>query len=83
MSLNFHPLLGDLKSLKDSDIEEKVSELSRKYMIAMKYGYNDVLYQIIAALDAYKLELQTRQQASLAAVNKNQNKELGNLIKVN
>jgi len=49
----------------------------------MKYGYNDVLYQIIAALDAYKMELQKRQQAALASVNKNQNKELGNLIKVN
>lgn len=81
--INFHPLLGDLSTLKDSDLEEKINELGRKYMIAMKYGYNDTLPQIAAALDAYKLELQARQQKALNNINKNQNKDLGNLIKIN
>ena len=79
----YNPLLGNLTELKDSEVEAKINDLSHKYTIAARTGMNDVLPQIIGAIDAYREELQRRQTAALAAVNKNQNKDLGNLIKVN
>lgn len=81
--INFNPLIGDLSTLKDSDIEEKVNELSRKYTIALRVGQNAILSQILATLNVYRTELQARHQKALSNVNSNQNKDLGNLIKIN
>lgn len=80
--INFNPLIGDLSTLKDSEVEEKVNELSRKYTIALRVGQSAVLSQILATLNVYRAELQARHQKILAAGN-SQNKDLANLIKIN
>ena len=79
----YHPLLQNLSEIKDGELEEKINELGRKYGIAARTGMNDVLPQLSAVIDAYRTELQRRQQEALKAIQKNQNKDLGNLIKVN
>lgn len=79
----FNPLLEDLTKVKDVDLENRVNELSRKYSIAARTGMNDVIPQIIVALNAYKQELSRRQLESLKKATKNSNKDLDGLIKVN
>lgn len=79
----YHPLLQNLAEIKDGELEEKINELGRKYSIAARTGMNDVLPQLSSIIEAYRTELQRRQQESLKAIQKNQNKDLGDLIKVN
>jgi hypothetical protein len=80
----FHPLLGDLSKLKDSEVENKVLELTSKYHSALRLGMGSAAHQIIIALDQYREELNTRQQNSLKkTMDKVQNKDLDNLINVN
>lgn len=78
----FHPLLPDLSSLKDSDLEIKISELSKKYHIAARSGNGSLCSQIIIALEEYKSELQRRLLEQSKVVMKNQNKDLDDLINV-
>jgi hypothetical protein len=77
----YHPLLTDIRKLKDSDLEEKVIDLSKKYGIAMRLGQGAAAQQIIMILDAYKSELSDRQRKSLETAGK-KNKDLDNLINV-
>jgi hypothetical protein len=77
----YHPLLTDIRKLKDSDLEEKVLDLSKKYSIAMRLGQGSAAQQIIMILDTYKSELSDRQRKSLETAGK-KNKDLDNLINV-
>ena len=56
----FNPLLPDLSSLKNEDIDNKINELMRKYTIAAKSGQGIVCQQIIVILETYKAEQQKR-----------------------
>jgi hypothetical protein len=78
----FHPLLGSMSKMKDSEIEEKILELSKKYGIAMRMGQGGIGQQIIVALESYKAELSNRQRAALSSAMTKQNKDLDNLINV-
>ena len=74
-----HPLVGDLSSLKDSELEAKVNELSKKYFST----YNvDVREQIVMVLDTYKEELNNRKQREYNKMVQSRNKDLDNLINV-
>lgn len=74
-----HPLIGDLSSLKDSELEAKVNELTRKYFST----YNtDVREQMIMALDTYKEELSNRRQREYEKMMQSRNKDLDKLINV-
>jgi hypothetical protein len=55
-----HPFQEDFKDLKDSDIEQKLQDLSKKYWIAYKIGNKDLLTQIDTFLIIYKQELSKR-----------------------
>lgn len=75
-----HPLGQDLSLLKDAELEEKVSDLTRKYFIT----HNPMLREQIASmLDAYRLELQDRRSRVLTQEYQNREKGLDNLINVN
>jgi hypothetical protein len=78
----FHPLLGDLSKLKDTDVEAKVLDLSKKYGIAMRLGQGSAAQQICIALDSYRSELMQRQQASIKSTMTKGNKDLDDLINV-
>ena len=56
----FHPFEGDLSQLKDSEIEERVSELTKKYFQAGRLGKPELLTQISTFLTIYKEEMSKR-----------------------
>lgn len=75
-----HPLIENLSELKDSDVEQKINELTRKYFLVHNEA---VQHQIILILETYKEEMAIRRQrAWLNAVETHQ-KDLDNLIHVN
>jgi len=70
----FNPLLPDLSTLKNEDLENKITELMQKYFIAAKSGQGAVCHQIGVILESYKDEQRRRQSAAtqkLAGQNKN------------
>ena len=75
-----HPLISDLSTIKDSELEEKINELTKKYFLTHNY---EVQHQIVLVLDTYKEELAKRQQAAYEKMMKSRNKDLDKLIKVN
>lgn len=79
----FHPLLPDLKEIKDQDLEIKITELTNKYYIAARTGNGAVCSQIAIVIDQYKDELHKRQQDKLNKISsKNQNTGLDDLINI-
>ena len=77
-----HPLFENTQSLSDSELEEKVMQLNRKYFQTQNLQVRD---QISLLLDSYKLELEARRQRQkLAQEQQQENGESGldNLIKV-
>lgn len=78
----YHPLLGDLRQLKDADLEAKIIDLSKKYHIASRMGQGVAANQIVVALESYKSE-QSRRQVEANNKLKTQDKDLDGLINVN
>jgi vacuolar-type H+-ATPase subunit E/Vma4 len=75
-----HPLAGDFEKFKDSEIETKIQELSRKYFMTHN---SDVQQQISMILNDYNQELSKRRQAALEKMMKTADKSIDNLVKVN
>lgn len=63
----FHPFEGDLSSLKDSEIENKISELSRKFYQAQRLGKPELLTQISTFITIYKDEMSKRYYKNIKA----------------
>ncbi len=78
--INMHPLVDDLTNLKDSEIENKVQELTRKYFMTRNF---EVQRQIAAVLDTYKEEMARRQRESYEKMMQSRNQDLDKLINVN
>ena len=76
----FHPLLGNPTALKDAELESKILDLSKKYFMAARMGQGGACQQINMALDVYKEEQSRRQQESMQALMKKQNRGLDDLI---
>mgnify|MGYP006291893719 CR=1 FL=1 len=75
-----HPLVNDLSSLKTSELEHKISELTQKYFASHNF---DLQQQVIMVLESYKEELAKRQRDEYEKMMKSRNKDLDKLIKVN
>lgn len=75
-----HPLVDDLSSLKDGELESKITELTKKYFTSQNVG---VQSQIIMILETYKEELARRQQLAYEKMMNSRNKDLDKLINVN
>jgi len=56
----FHPLGGDLSNLNEHDLEEKIKDLSKKYLTAQRLGKNEVLTQLQTFITIYREELKMR-----------------------
>ena len=56
----FHPFESDLRELKDTDLEEKIQEITKKYFIAQRLGNYDLLTQLGTFLTIYKEEMSRR-----------------------
>ena len=74
-----HPLVGDLSSLKDAELEAKVNELTRKYFSTRNI---EVQQQMVLVLDTYKEELNNRRQREYEKMMNSRNKDLDKLINV-
>jgi len=80
----FHPLLPDISNLKDTDLENKINELTKKYFIAANSGNGGLCDQISVALEQYKAEFAQRGIEKTKKVTvSDQSKDLDNLINVN
>lgn len=75
-----HPLAEDFDKLKDSEIEERIQSLSRKYFQASNPG---VQHQIVMFLDMYKEELANRQAKMWREQYQKRDTDLDSLINVN
>lgn len=77
----FHPLINDLKNIKDQDLELKVVELTKKYQIAARMGQGMAAHQLALIIEIYKEEVHKRQDESLKKL-ATKDKDLDDLINV-
>jgi hypothetical protein len=77
----FNPLLQDLSTLKNEDLDNKITELMQKYFIAARSGMGGVCNQIGVLLEAYKDEQRRRHAQATQKLN-SQNKNLDDYINV-
>ena len=78
----FNPLLEDLTQLKDVDLESRMSDLNKKYNIAMRSGNSALGIQVAVVLEAIKQELARRQVEATKKLMQKQNKDLDDLINI-
>ncbi len=76
---NMHPLVNDLDSLKTTELEAKINDLTKKYFMTANPGMQA---QISIVLDTYKEEIGKRQQLEWEKVLESRNKGLDKLINV-
>jgi hypothetical protein len=74
-----HPLAGDMSSLKDGELESKISDLTKKYFMTNNTG---IKAQISTLLENYRNELSTRRSAEWKKMTENRDKGLDKLINV-
>jgi hypothetical protein len=74
----FHPLEGDLSLLKDTEIEQKLIDLNKKYYAAARMGSRDLLTQLSTFITIYRDELGNRYARKL----KSDDNDLDQLINV-
>ena len=77
--LNMHPLVNDLSQLKDSELESKIQDLTRKYFSTNNF---QVQTQITMILDTYREEMAKRRAAEYQKMINSRNKDLDKLINV-
>jgi hypothetical protein len=77
----YNPLLPDLSTLKNEDLDNKITELMQKYFFAARSGMGGVCQQIGVVLEAYKDEQRSRQSAATRKL-ATQNKDLDQFINV-
>ena len=74
-----HPLVSSLKDKTDTQIEEAIMDLQRKFFMARN---PDVQSQISLVLDSYKIELEERRIAAKKKEQENGDNDLDNLINI-
>jgi hypothetical protein len=75
-----HPLAEDISKLKDTEVEQRISNLSRKFFMTHNPS---VQHQITLMLDMYRSELIIRRNKALADEYQKRDKDLDNLININ
>ena len=74
-----HPLVTEIEKLSESEIEQKIHDLSKKYYMTRNFQLQE---QIIMVLEDYRAALSKKQQAALQAAIDNRNKGLDKLINI-
>ena len=74
-----HPLVNDLSQLKDSELESKIQDLTRKYFSTNNL---QVRTQITMILDTYREEMAKRRADEYQKMINSRNKDLDKLINV-
>ena len=76
----FHPFQEDPKELSDTQLQERISELTRKYHSASRLGSKDLLTQIQTFVIIYRDEVTRR--AMTSKIRTDDDKDLDQLINV-
>ena len=76
----FHPFQEDPKELNDTQLQERISELSKKYTQAARLGKGELLTQLQTFVTIYRDEL--RRRAMQPIKTNDQDKDLDQLINV-
>ena len=74
-----HPLINDLSNIKDSELDTKINDLTRKYFTTSNF---ELRQQIIMVLESYKEELSNRKRIEYENMMKSRDKGLDKLINV-
>jgi hypothetical protein len=74
-----HPLLGSLEKMSDNELEQKLSDVNKRYWQTSNF---EVREQIIMVIEAYKLELESRRIKQRIESQQNGNSGLDNLINI-
>jgi hypothetical protein len=75
----FNPLVDDFSQLADSEVEEKISELSRKYFQSRN---PQVQQQIAVILEMFKEEARARRERQFNQLSQDDENGLDNLINI-
>jgi hypothetical protein len=76
----FHPLSPDSTNLRDTDIQQKITEATRKYNISARLGNIDLCNQLSMIIEELQVELRERYtKKSSTTVN---NTPLDKLVKI-
>lgn len=81
----FNPLAKDPSSLSDDELQEKINQLQKKYLIASRSPSQSVLFQLQNTITMYSEEQRKRSNDKLRQQqqqNKEDGKDLGDLINV-
>jgi hypothetical protein len=76
----FHPFQDDPKELNDTQLQERISELSKKYTQAARLGKGELLTQLQTFVTIYRDEI--RRRAMQPIKTNDQDKDLDQLINV-
>lgn len=74
-----HPLIENLSSIKDSELDNKINDLTRKYFATSNFQLQQ---QIVMVLETYKEELGNRKRLEYENMMKSRDKGLDKLINV-
>jgi len=75
-----HPLEGDIRSLKDNELEDKLRDLNKRYLTATRLNNQSLAEQVLMLLTSYRQEQTRRQQISFnEAIKKSQGEVNGDL----
>jgi TRAP-type mannitol/chloroaromatic compound transport system substrate-binding protein len=78
----FNPLLEDLTQVKDQELESRMTDLNKKYNIALRMGNSAIAMQIVVVLESIKQEILRRQHEASKKLLAKQNKDLDGLINI-
>lgn len=80
----YNPLIPDPKDIKDADLDNKIADLNKKYLIAARSGNGSLCEQILTIIEQYKEEQKKRfSEKSQKVLVKDQDRNLDNLININ
>ena len=74
-----HPLINDLSSFRDTELETKISQLTNHYYSSSN---PQVKQQLIMLIDSYRDELSSRRTKELERSMANKNKDIDKLINI-
>lgn len=74
-----HPLLGSLDKLSDNELEQKLTEVNKRYW---QTSNPQVREQVIMVIESYKMELESRRIKQKIESQQNGNSGLDNLINI-
>jgi hypothetical protein len=65
-----HPLISNIDDLSLEELQEKITDLTRKVGIAHRMGNAQLRYQVEMALETYSNKFREKQQAAYDAASK-------------